>query len=121
MGHERLTGGGVAFLRITRLELAEVAFGLIPVHAGRSAWLNPETVSFCHAQDRSGLSTSPKSRPPFPHSKPGKGDSMERIALHRLRTRHDKLGHDGVMPFPPLEIVNTVVPASAAPRRRSDY
>lgn len=46
------------------------------------------------------------------------GGRMRRPGLVRVPEPDalgDKLGHEGVMPFPPLEIVNTVVPASPAP------
>jgi hypothetical protein len=40
-------------------------------------------------------------------------DTLVRQVANRILA--ERGNHDGVMPFPPLEIVNTVVPWSAAP------
>jgi hypothetical protein len=48
VGHECLAKGGVAFLPVTRLELAEVGLGLALVHAGKTAGFDPKVISIGH-------------------------------------------------------------------------
>jgi hypothetical protein len=68
-------------------------------------------VSHAAQQNRSSISHKASARPPLETS------TSDLCQTRRTQNRvlAERGDHDGLMPFPPLEIVNSVVPWSAAP------